>query len=239
MRHRRQINETGPVESRFSVSQVKTLLFLGCIGWGHEAKNAFFRDDIETKSVDRSPRHSNRKNETFVQKDDRFERNLKNLYVLERIEKWLKDRRKYFTKIDRTFVNRTNKFSSDLSLETGYRRSPLNIKATRDISRDIFLLYGKKKKIEGHLLPPNSIIASFHVLRLQLERFTCMDRTGEDRIARRESSLGWLALESWKKSQLKEWFTRVDAARIRVMVRLVTQFQQLTVELFRCSWVGE
>lgn len=149
MRHRRQINETGPVESRFPVSQVKTLLFLGCIGWGHEAKNAFFRDDIETKSVDRSPRHSNRKNETFVQKDDRFERNLRNLYVLERIEKWLKDRRKYFTKIDRTFINRTNKFSCDLSLETGYRRSPLNIKATRDISRDIFLLYGKKKKNRG------------------------------------------------------------------------------------------
>lgn len=66
-----------------------------------------------------------------------------------RIEKWLKDRRKYFTKIDRTFINRTNKFSCDLSLETGYRRSPLNIKATRDISRDIFLLYGKKKKNRG------------------------------------------------------------------------------------------
>lgn len=105
----------------------------------------------------------------------------------------IEDYRKYFTKINSTFVNRTNEFSNDLSLETGYRRSRLNIKATRDISRDIFPLYEeKKKKIEGYLLPrvPNSIIASFHVLHLQLERFTCMDRTGEDRIARRESSLG-------------------------------------------------
>lgn len=73
----------------------------------------------------------------------------------------------------------------------------------------------KKKKKGISFLPrvPNSIIASFHVLHPAWKIHMPAWIAGEDP-ARRESSLGWLnMLESWKKSQLKEWFTRVDAAR--------------------------
>lgn len=177
-------------------------------------------------------------------RNDRFERNLRKLNVIEWIKKkWsslIEDYRKYFTKINPTFVNRTNEFSNDLSLETGYRRSRLNIKATRDISRDIFPLYEEKKK-------KNRGISSSSCSKLNNSFLSCSPspawkihmhgshRRGSHRATRKQPRRR-VTLESWKKSQLKEWFTRVDAARIRVMVRLVTRFQQLTVELFRCSW---
>lgn len=55
MRHRRQINETGPVESRFLSRIPSENASLPWMYRIHEAKNRFFHDDIETKSVDPRP----------------------------------------------------------------------------------------------------------------------------------------------------------------------------------------
>lgn len=77
----------------------------------------------------------------------------------------------------------------------------------------MYLFMKKKKGISFLPRVPNSIIASFHVLHPAWKIHMPAWIAGEDP-ARRESSLGWLnMLESWKKSQLKEWFTRIDAAR--------------------------
>lgn len=110
-----------------------------------------------------------------------------------------------------TFIDRTNEFS--LSLETGYRWTRLNIKILREISREIYFFMKKKKR--G--------ISSSSCSKLNNSFLSCSPSSlkdshawiaGEDPARRRESSLGRLnMLESWKKSQLKEWFTRVDAAR--------------------------